>query len=70
MLRQNSLNLTVSAELIATAENTVLIGGNAQSSSIGVNSSQSGNDFPGGGETGPNLNQNSENIVINAIILG
>jgi hypothetical protein len=67
---QNSLNLTVSAELMAVADNTVLIGGNHQTSSIGVNSSQSGNDFPGGGESLPNLSQNSANILIDVIILG
>jgi hypothetical protein len=69
-MMQNSLNFTISAELMAVADNTVLIGGNHQTSSIGVNSAQSGNDFPGGGETLPNLTQNSANIVINAIILG
>jgi hypothetical protein len=71
VLDQNSLNVTVSAELMAVADGTVLIGGNAQTSSIGVNSDQSGNDFPGGSETtGPNLAQNSENILIDVIILG
>ncbi|HEY5195729.1 MAG TPA: hypothetical protein VIJ51_01745 [Solirubrobacteraceae bacterium] len=73
VLDQNSLNVTVSAELMAVADGTVLIGGNAQSSAIGVNSSQSGNDFPGGGEAGPptpNLAQNSENILIDVVILG
>ncbi|HWH11195.1 MAG TPA: hypothetical protein VG165_08700 [Solirubrobacteraceae bacterium] len=71
VLDQNSLNVTVSAELMAVADGTVLIGGNAQSSSIGVNSDQSGSDYPGGSEaTGPNLAQNSENILIDVIILG
>jgi hypothetical protein len=70
IMLQDSTNLTVSAELMAVADGTVLIGGNAQTSSIGTNSSQSGNDFPGGGETTPNLTQDSTNIVINAIILG
>jgi hypothetical protein len=71
LMIQTSTNLTVSAELMAVADGTVLIGGNAQTSSIGTNSSQSGNDFPGGGEPGtPNLTQTSTNIVINAIILG
>jgi hypothetical protein len=67
MLAQNSLNVTVSAELMAVADGTVLIGGNNQTSSIGVNSSQSANNFTGGG-VGP-FDQNSTNIVINAIIL-
>jgi hypothetical protein len=70
IFNQNSLNVTVSAELMAVADGTVLIGGNAQSSSTAVNSSQIGNDFPGGGEVGSNLNQNSENILIDVIILG
>jgi len=69
-LNQNSLNVTVSAELMAAADSTVLIGGdNAQSSATAVNSEQSGNDFPGGGETYGNLNQNSENVLIDVIIL-
>jgi len=67
LLAQNSTNLTVSAELIAVADATVLIGGNAQTSSIAVNSSQSANNFTGGG-VGP-FDQNSTNIVISAIIL-
>jgi hypothetical protein len=70
MLDQNSENLTVSAELMATDGATILIGDNAQSSSIAVNSAQSGNDFPGGGESSLNLDQNSANFVINAILLG
>ncbi|HEX3872909.1 MAG TPA: hypothetical protein VHW26_02110 [Solirubrobacteraceae bacterium] len=68
MLEQDSTNATISAELMAATGNTVLIGGNAQTSSIGVNSSQSGNNFTGGG-VGP-FKQSSTNIVINAILLG
>jgi hypothetical protein len=68
MLNQNSTNATVSAELMAATGTTVLIGGNAQSSSTAINSSQSGNNFPGGG-VGP-FNQNSLNVAIDVIILG
>ncbi len=60
MLVQNSLNLTVSAELMAVTDATVLIGGNAQTSSTAVNSSQI-TDVP--------FTQNSTNILISAIIL-
>jgi hypothetical protein len=60
MLVQNSTNLTVSAELMAVTDATVLIGGNAQTSSTAVNSSQM-TDVP--------LHQNSTNLLISAIIL-
>jgi hypothetical protein len=68
MLDQESTNATISAELMAATGTTVLIGGNAQTSSIGVNSSQSGNNFPGGG-VGP-FDQTSANFVLSDIILG
>jgi hypothetical protein len=69
LLNQNSANVSVSVLLIAPSGNNVLIGGSAQAAEQGVNSSQSGNNFPGGGETGA-FNQNSLNVVINAVILG
>jgi len=61
MLVQNSTNLTVSAEMMAVTDATVLIGGNDQTSATAVNSSQMAN-VP--------FTQNSTNILISAVILG
>jgi hypothetical protein len=66
---QNSANVSISALLIAVTGTTILVGNNAQAGSGGVNSSQSANNFPGGGETHA-LTQNSGNLLISTIILG
>lgn len=68
-LVQNSSNVSASALLIAATGTTILIGSNSQEGSGGVNSSQSATNFPGGGET-HTTNQDSLNVLLNAVILG
>jgi hypothetical protein len=76
-LTQNSANIGVNVELIGGGTTTTLIGGSAQSNDQAFNSAQSGENTSGasgtlvvGGNSGAALLQNSENALINVVLLG
>jgi len=76
-LTQNSANIGVNVELIGGGTTTTLIGGSAQSNDQAFNSAQSGENTSGASGTlvvglnsGASLTQNSENALINVVLLG
>jgi hypothetical protein len=69
-LHQSSLNVIAGEELLAAGPDNVVIGASNQLSNAGVNSAQSGNDFPGGSPILGQLEQFSANFLGSEIILG
>jgi hypothetical protein len=67
-LDQTSTNVVVGTELLAAAGPTVVIGSDYQVNQGAVNSSQSGNNFPGGGLG--LLEQDSFNLLASLVVIG